>query len=490
MTVLYHSAASITVEGSPALQEWYESAKIRIPGSEFSDLVRRGIWDGYYRPGTSCLKVPGEDRYRLKCSRGLLNRLFSLGLVAGSLPSYFSTAEATALLELLPPTLHDYQRQAITLSLIHGWGRVALATNAGKGAIIALLAAYLSKHKQAKCIILCDEVAVFEALEGEVTKWSGLSPGKVESGTKLMPTESVVIAMVPTLSKRLADSKDPEGKKWRKWVQSFTAAFLDEADKATAATWKKILGQLKNSVYRIGFSGTFLEADPSKALHNAHMAMVSEELMGPVLIQIQNKDLIERQISAKPRVMLYGYNPRVGRIWKTDGWWAMTGAERRRLVFERIVHNQERHEFIRDEVLQPGVPTCIIITHIEHGEELEQTIPGSVFLSGRDSKGQRSRTLDQFQSGEIPTLIVTKILDRGSNRLGHTTDLIFASGEGSPRQVLQRIGRGLRRGGGKEFLRLADVIDRGNDYLADAARSRIQIYHEQGFEVDVHRYAA
>ena len=81
------------------------------------------------------------------------------------------------------------------------------------------------------------------------------------------------------------------------------------------------------------------------------------------------------------------------------------------------------------------------------------------------------------------------ILDRGTNRLGHAIDIIFASGEGSSRQSLQRIGRGLRRTGGKEFLRLLDVIDQGHRYLHVAAKKRITLYHAEGFEVVIRKVA-
>jgi superfamily II DNA or RNA helicase len=82
-------------------------------------------------------------------------------------------------------------------------------------------------------------------------------------------------------------------------------------------------------------------------------------------------------------------------------------------------------------------------------------------------KEERISVLDDFQAGRVRVIVVTKILDRGTNRLGHTDDLIFASGEGSTTQTLQRIGRGLRRGGGKEFLRLVDIVDRVRTEGAD-----------------------
>ena len=124
---------------------------------------------------------------------------------------------------------------------------------------------------------------------------------------------------------------------------------------------------------------------------------------------------------------------------------------------------------------------------IDHGSALEDTIPGSCFIDGSASKKFRREVLDDFEAGKFPVLIVTKILDRGTNRLGHATDLIFASGEGSRRETLQRIGRGLRRGGGKKDLRLHDIIDRGHKYLHSSATKRVRLYDREGFDVEIVR---
>src|SRR5690606_758639 len=111
----------------------------------------------------------------------------------------------------------------------------------------------------------------------------------------------------------------------------------------------------------------------------------------------------------------------------------------------------------------------------------------------------RLEALEAFQRGEVHVLVVTKILDRGSNRLGTVADLIFASSEGSGTQVLQRLGRGLRRGNGKATLRLVDVMDvvdtkvkdkryaNAGGYLAAAAKRRLQVYATEKFEVRMRR---
>jgi superfamily II DNA or RNA helicase len=435
---------------------------------------QRGDWDGYYRPGKWCRQM--GDGWEFRGSRGLLPRLMALGPDIDFRGEFFRGTLTEGMVSGIEgvPTLRDYQREALVKSLLCKWGRIAFATNAGKGAVIGLLARLLQKEGR-KSLILCDELAVFQALQEEVEAWAGVTPSLVESGRKEPPEGAVVIGMVPTLARRFRGGK--EATIWKLWLSEFTGVFLDEADKATAATWRRVLRYAGNSEYRLGFSGTF----PS----DAYGDLLMDELMGPILLREKNIDLVERGISARPQVVLSSYDASDFLDYFPPDWKRRTGPERRRWVFETaVVFNQERHQHILS-LIQPGTPTCVIVNRVVHGEQLADVIPGSVFLSGSASKSRRNEVLGAFAAGEFSVLIVTKILDRGTNRLGHAVDLIFASGEGSLRQSLQRIGRGLRRTGGKEFLRLVDVIDRGHKYLHKGGRKRIELYHREEFNVEI-----
>lgn len=477
------SPSEIMVRGDESLPEWRESLAVRVPGYEYTPQFRTGKWDGFHRPGKWCRRLPGGV-FEFRGSRGLLHRLVKHGKgwyppeVADELqPSPLNAEELEWLRGF--EELRDYQARGVAAGLMHKWGRMALATNAGKGAMIALLAERLARYRDTPTLILCDEIAVFNALLGEIEKWAGIAPGRVESGVEDPPEGDVVLAMVPTLAKRLAELETRD--EWREWVAGFPALLLDEADKAGTKTWNRIL-RASPSEYRLGFSGTF-------ARGTTYAALTSEELLGPVLVEARNLDLVERGISARPTVHLHRFDAKwyVARP-PANHWWTMSGPERRRWVYEHaVVHNEDRHAFVAD-LIRPGVPTCVIVNRVAHGEELEDFINArgraeARFLSGSDSKATRTDVLDQFSSGELNILIATKILDRGTNRLGRAVDLIFASGEGSKTQSLQRIGRGLRRKDGKPYLILRDIIDVGHKYLHTAVEKRVRLYNAEGFDV-------
>lgn len=512
MTAVAHliNHAEMVVTGPKALYDWRESQRHAVPDAQFTPrfrkfssmvgrLIQGGMteasarkkaaavfWDGTYTPGKYCRQLrPGVWEFR--GSRGLLERMSkALTITIDNQPPTCTPTHPT--LTQLPEPQGTYQRVAFKAAVEYEWGRFALATNAGKGAVIALLADFAAQLG-VPVLILCDTISVFDALMDEVTKWTSLSPASVSQGIKRPPQDLVSIAMVPTLSKRLAAKTGDTAKVWRKWVGRHGMVLLDEADRADVATWRRILSNTKGSRWRLGFSGTF----PNDSYEDLRL----DVLMGPILLAAKNIDLIERNVSATPTVTLHQYDVTPMLTGGLKKWWELSGPARRRWVYEEaIMNNYARHDFIAS-LIRPNTPTAVIVNRVEHGHSVTRAIKGAVFLDGSTSPAQRRDVLRQFRRGDIHILVVTKILDRGTNRLGHTTDLLFVSGEGSTKQTLQRIGRGLRRTDGKEFLRLVDIVDRvtfksherllarAAKYLHTAARKRIQLYHDEGFTVEV-----
>lgn len=482
------STTEVLVRGSEAVREWREAHRFAVPGAEYSLQYQRHHWDGTWAPGKWC-RLVGET-WEMLCSVGLVSRLqrelnVELKLPVGAdmalVEQYCMQAAGDRTQDL-----RDYQFEALRAALSRGWGRVALATNAGKGAVIALLAGYAMEHGL-NALILCDELAVYDALLGEIRKWSKLSVRKVQAGITVPPKNGVSLAMVPTLARRLDSGTLQQRGAWREWVARQHMLLLDEADKARAPSWKLILRNASGSWWRVGFSGTF----PTDEYND----LLLDELMGPVLSRARNADLIERGISAKPLIELQGFDVTAA----LKGFrlsWQIRGAARRQMIFERaIVRNEARHAAIA-ALIRPDVLTVVIVNRVEHGKLLARAIGNATFLDGSASADERNRVLETWRRGRGNVLVATKILDRGTNRLGAAADVIFASGEGSATQTLQRLGRGLRRAGGKEFLRLVDLIDRvvpGDDEALEAAsafihvggRKRTQLYADEGFEARV-----
>lgn len=478
ITLTLSGPAEFYLSGSTDdIRPWRDSHGHLMPGSHFHPKVQSGDWDGVLKPGEVEYDV-STHTYHLKLPYGWLPVVIQ-DLAPKLIIRYSDDLKPMRLLDLgrIPKEtwdmLRDYQQEALQLISKERWGRIEFATNAGKGAVIALAA--LAAVDQ-KVLILVDEVAVFQALEAELEKWLGTPPGIVKAGHKDIPEESIVLAMVPTLAKRLQRKKGTKvlREKWESWLASFSMALLDEADRATAKGWQTVCRALTNTYYRVGFSGSF----PASGTFEDWQL---QGVLGSSLSRVRNSELVRRGISALPTIEIHRYLSSNAHEMLGEG-----EPSPRNYVYEKcIIYEENRHRFLLSLLPDDGT-VAIVVNRLDHGEALQELIPDSRFIHGDFSDKERVGVLEAFASGEFRILITTKILDRGSNMLGHVRSIILAAGEGSHRQVLQRIGRGLRRGSGKERIRLIDVFDFGHRYLTSAASRRMAVYHEEGFEIVVH----
>jgi superfamily II DNA or RNA helicase len=447
---------------------WRDKRMVFVPGAEHSYKFQQGHWDGFKRPGVKRGK-------KLYLYRGFLPTVLDdLGISPEEVEVDYQERTCGSLESLLSDYdfLFDYQAAAVNLIAQRRWGRISFATNAGKGLIMAYVA-HAASLDGLRTIVLCDEISVMDALKGEFEIWiPDADIGFVKGGQKEPPKEQIILGMVKTLANRTKDGA------WDDFWESFDVALLDEADRATADSWKSVLRLLQATEYRVGFSGSFPD-------ENTMDGTVLNEIIGPELKFVGNDELISRGISAKPYVVLHPYQVSHPRWLPKDEWYSMSGPEKRNWIYdERVVYNPERHQLIAS-LLHPTLPNVVIVNRVVHGEQLLDYIPNSVYLHGSISDDERDEVLAKFEAGEVQNLIVTKILDRGSNRLGGAHCIVFASGEGSKTQMIQRIGRGLRRKDGKEYVVLKDIVDRGVKYLDKASEKRIQVYSEQGFTIRV-----
>lgn len=473
------------VEDRERLWAWREDHAFLVPNHDRTKRFKSGSWDGKRWPGK------WHDG-RLIVSRGLARRIaLDLDL---ALSSVMEAADATRWLESTArfAELRDYQIDAFRDVLTEGWARAAMATNAGKGAIIALLSAW-ARRRGHPVLIVCDELSVRGALVEQIEEWSDLREGRdlhVLKGQKI-PEPGVTLAMVQALARRTSkNAKSP--KEWKRWIGQHAMVIVDEADKATAPSWRRVLKAAVSSRWRVGLSGSFPERADSPFAD-----LLLDEIIGPIVARERNRAMIARGVSARVTVELVTYDVSDVLTKGVSSWpKRYGGVELRNIVYDQaITHNVDRHAYVAS-LITPDTPTVIVVNRVAHGRSLSAAIRGSVYLDGSASGRLRQRVLDAFQERKVDVLIVTKILDRGSNRLGHATDIIFASGEGSKRQTLQRVGRGLRRTDGKEFLRLVDVVDRVDltrhrrfnraaQYLHGAAQRRLELYATEGFEVKI-----
>jgi len=190
--------------------------------------------------------------------------------------------------------------------------------------------------------------------------------------------------------------------------------------------------------------------------------------IGEITSRITAGELIEKGILARPRFVFL--TPPATYISRGTKW--------NDAYLAGIVLNTGRNDLIvkkAKELAAEGLTTYIHTDRLDHGELLRGRLPGSVFLSGKDSSTCRQLVLKEFEQGKIKILIST-LLKEGVN-IPSMNAFIAAGGMKSPIGVIQKAGRALRIAPGKTEAIIVDFRDTGT-YLRDHWSDRYSVYKE------------
>ncbi|MDK6029468.1 DEAD/DEAH box helicase [Ignisphaera sp. 4213-co] len=125
-------------------------------------------------------------------------------------------------------------------------------------------------------------------------------------------------------------------------------------------------------------------------------------------------------------------------------------------------------KIVEDE-LEKGSKILIFTQYIEHAKKIAESI-GAQYVIGELDEGTRKRRLEQFKSGLVKVLVLTTVGDEGID-IPDANVGIIATGTGSRRQFIQRLGRILRPLPGKEA-RLYEVIVKNTFEEAESRKRR------------------
>jgi hypothetical protein len=149
-----------------------------------------------------------------------------------------------------------------------------------------------------------------------------------------------------------------------------------------------------------------------------------------------------------------------------------------------IEQNFHFHDMVKKVVDTCPGRTLIVVERIEQGQYLNQLIPGSNFIQGRNKLKEREPIMNALRKGEKSVAIVMRqIITAGINVKIH--DLINAAGGEGAHNVIQLMGRGLRTAEDKESLRYHDFHFLINDYLKKHSEWRMEVLRKEGHTVNV-----
>jgi len=296
--------------------------------------------------------------------------------------------------------------------------------------------------------------------------------------------KNIVVSMIQTLHNRVGKSK-PE----TDFFRDADVLIVDETHHVRSKTHQRLLAT-SNAVIRYGFSGTIPEED-------TYDGWLCRMYIGDVVIKVDNQQLIERGISAKPIVKMLevdasfvnGLVPVMPEGLSLEERRDFVKKNYQLMMYHGIVKSPQRNnkiiELIQTECKDRS--TLIIVDIIEHGDELvalgKRAGLDIKFVQGNST--DREELIKGFTEGKVKTLVATTIVDEGLD-IDCISALVLASGKKSRRQILQRIGRGLRKKKqGENVVYVYDFADVGNRYLSRHSKIRHKLFLEEGFEVNL-----
>ena len=125
----------------------------------------------------------------------------------------------------------------------------------------------------------------------------------------------------------------------------------------------------------------------------------------------------------------------------------------------------------------------ILVNQLEQGRLLRDAISNSVFVHGSDDTSYRQGVLSTMRATTKGIFIASPIFDEGIDVPAVDTVILAGGGKGHVK-LLQRIGRGLRQKAHNELI-VIDFLDDTNEYLLKHSQERINIYEQEGFEIEL-----
>lgn len=257
------------------------------------------------------------------------------------------------------------------------------------------------------------------------------------------------------------------------FLESIAVMIVDEAHHTTSDTWYQVLTSCKNAQYRMALTGSI---DTSNKLLWQRMRAV----FGDVTTEVSNEEMIEKGISAKPKITIFPIlSPTT--IQEKDYHTAYDLG---------IVQNDYRNSLIAKLIQKKagrGDGVLAIVNRIDQGEtisnKLDELGVSNNFIHGELEDDERDEKLQAMRDGTEKVLISSSILDEGVDISGIDT-LVLGAGGKSLRQTLQRVGRGLRKKKtGENKVDVYDFMDYTNKFLKNHSDERKKIYLNEGFEV-------
>jgi len=397
--------------------------------------------------------------------------------------------------------LRDYQVAGAQAALQFTRGILWHAVNAGKTLTMAAIVGKLVRDGDLKVVVIVPNAYLLHQTTQDLKRFLG---GDVSVGTTAedqLKAQVVVSTYQKLLQALPGHHHDP---RLARLLRECTAVLVDEAHHAAAPSYHRLLRQCEAATYRLGFSGSVDKKDrrgeeeytSERAVKAAQRAKEVAQLhrfrveayLGPVLHRVTNDHLIEEGFSAKPKIYVVAdpraFGPR--RMIDTTDSTNVYGT-----VFDQaIIKNRTFHRAvarIAKKMIDAGKPPFVFSHSVEHLRALhrvfeEEGVPAKL-LCGEHAVFRRVEIVARYAKCLEYAILSSSIFDEGAS-IPAIRSLILAGARKSVVELLQRLGRGMRRKEtGDNVIVVVDFDPLHNEMLHGHAQGRIATYRTEDFPV-------
>lgn len=360
--------------------------------------------------------------------------------------------------------LRDYQVEITNLLIRHKRGIVFAPTSAGKTNI--LISALKCLPPNCPTLILANKKSLCDQNYDELNKWGLPNVGRLYD--KAENPNIITVATIQSLHKI------------DKLIDKFKAIFVDEIHEMMSNGPQKVYAKMKSAVVRVGISATpfkFGGTDQTqKYLVKGHF--------GPVL-RIENSSATENGILTTKKLQEAGTLSQCNCTFYKIKEPQLPYDIYQDAVTRGIAENWHFHNVVKKLVATLKGRTLILVDRLAHGDQLQDLIPGALWVRGQDNLKTRKEIIEKLKKapGNVVCLATQQIFNTGLNVFIH--NLINAASGQADHQIIQRFGRGLRTAEDKEILNYYDFVFDINPYLLEHSKKRIKILQKEGHEVNV-----
>ena len=239
------------------------------------------------------------------------------------------------------------------------------------------------------------------------------------------------------LEKRFKEGKGTLG--IDEFLDGVNAVIVDEAHGIKAEKLSSILNKnLRNCPIRWGLTGTI-----PKEPYEFHHLLSS---IGPVVGKVTAKELQDQGILAECKVnVLQLIDTKEFKDYQSELKYLTTDRPRLEFLAKKIMSNRDNGN------------TLVLVDRISTGEQLNELIPDSTFISGSVKSKDRKTEYNDINEGHGKILIATYGVAAVGINIPRIFNLVLIEPGKSFIRVIQSIGRGIRKAKDKDFVQIWDV---------------------------------